>query len=559
MRSTLATVLLGTISLAGSMSAQPTVGGLLNNFSYIQPGLPNYGIAQGCIFDIFGTNLAASTASQGVPLQTTLAGTSISVTVNGVTTQPIPYFVSTGQIAAILPSATPVGTGTITVTSGGQTSATAPIVVVESAFGLLTAAATGTGAAAAYDYTNGNTLISQVNAANPGEYLVLWGSGLGPAPGDETQYQTPTNLSSIPIEVDIGGVSAAVAYHGRSAYPGLDQINVVVPAGVSGCSVSLVVTANGVPSNYSTIAVTASGRTCSDPGTSPITPTQYQTLLNQGTVNLGLLSLSKITTTTLPVSVDGVTIQAGGTTTSDFAAAFFERYTAAQFSSSGFSQSVSIGSCVVTTFSGIPTTTGILTTQGLNAGTQINLTGPDGALVLSPESITALSGFYTEAFSSTLPAIIPATGGTFTFNNGAGGPDVGAFTATIDQNLATPLTWTNMTSITSVTRANGLDVTWTGGIAGSYVEISGSSIALQVTATNELGASFACTAPVSAGSFTVPAAVLESLPASGNIAGVVISGSLDLANYSAGQFTAPGLDLGLAVFATDSSTQVPYI
>jgi hypothetical protein len=32
----------------------PTVSGLLNNYSYTLPGLPNYGIAQGSIFDIFG-------------------------------------------------------------------------------------------------------------------------------------------------------------------------------------------------------------------------------------------------------------------------------------------------------------------------------------------------------------------------------------------------------------------------------------------------------------------------------------------------------------------------
>lgn len=126
---------LGILSLATSLNAQPTVGGLLNNYSYIRPGLPNYGIAEGSIFDIFGTDLAASTTSQGVPLNTSLGGSSVSVTVNGTTTQAIPYFVSPGQIAAILPSATPVGTGTITVTNGSQTSAPAPITVVESAFG----------------------------------------------------------------------------------------------------------------------------------------------------------------------------------------------------------------------------------------------------------------------------------------------------------------------------------------------------------------------------------------------------------------------------------------
>ena len=70
---------------------------------------------------------------------------------------------------------------------------------------------------------------------------------------------------TLQIEVDIGGVAAKVLYHGRSRYPGLDQINVVVPAGVSGCAVSVDVVTGSYASNFATIPVAASGRTCSDP------------------------------------------------------------------------------------------------------------------------------------------------------------------------------------------------------------------------------------------------------------------------------------------------------
>ena len=86
------------LALAGTfagiaMGQTPTIGGLLNNYSYTLPGLPNYGIAEGSIFDIFGTNLAAATVPlQGPPLQTTLNGVSINVTVNGTTTHPLIYF-----------------------------------------------------------------------------------------------------------------------------------------------------------------------------------------------------------------------------------------------------------------------------------------------------------------------------------------------------------------------------------------------------------------------------------------------------------------------------------
>jgi hypothetical protein len=54
--------------------------------------------------------------------------------------------------------------------------------------------------------------------------------------------------------------SATVQYSGRSSYPGLDQINVVVPAGVSGCYVSVVVQTGNYESTFVTIPVAPSGR-----------------------------------------------------------------------------------------------------------------------------------------------------------------------------------------------------------------------------------------------------------------------------------------------------------
>jgi len=65
---------------AGSVWAQtPTISGLLNNYSNTLPGLPNYGIAEVSIFDIYGANLAsASVPLQSPPLETTVGGVSDS-------------------------------------------------------------------------------------------------------------------------------------------------------------------------------------------------------------------------------------------------------------------------------------------------------------------------------------------------------------------------------------------------------------------------------------------------------------------------------------------------
>src|ERR1700722_2542006 len=67
-------------------------------------------------------NAASGRQSASQPLPTTagLAGTSVTITVNGTTlTAPLYSTVST-QVAAVLPSNTPAGTGTLTLTYNGN-------------------------------------------------------------------------------------------------------------------------------------------------------------------------------------------------------------------------------------------------------------------------------------------------------------------------------------------------------------------------------------------------------------------------------------------------------
>ena len=101
-----------------------------------------------------------------------------------------------------------------------------------------------------------------------------------------------------------------------------------------------------------------------------------------------------------------------------------------------------------------------------------------------------------------------STSGVVTFT-GTGGTDVGAFSA--NYTLPPIFTWTDQTTITTVNRANGVTVHWTGGNPSGYVLISGSSSSGTVISGTPLEASFTCTAHVSDGTFTVPPVVLLAL------------------------------------------------
>jgi uncharacterized protein (TIGR03437 family) len=537
---------LAALILSSAALAQPTIGALANNYSYTLPGLPNYGIAQGSIFVIFGTNLNSqpfsglqSSASPG--LQTTLNGTSISVTVNGVTTEPYIYYTSATQVAAVLPSTTPVGTGTITVTNNGQPSAAAQIQVVQSAVGILTQNQGGTGQAVVEDPTNNYSNFSFTNSVKPGQLIALWGSGVGGDTNDNDRLypQTQDNLTNIPMQIYIGGISAAITYRGRSQFPGLDQIFVTVPANVTpGCAVSLVIS-SGAPSlnsNFISIPVAANGGACSD-SFSPFTATLLETLSGKSTVNVGFLEVGQVTAP----STTG-----GAPSTTSTAAGFFYSYTQAQFDGAQ-AEIPSLGSCVVVP----PTTSSTVLPTGLDAGSTITLTGPTGQVSLTKNPVVA--GYYAPG-SALASSFFPSTGGTFTFA-GTGGANVGALSQSVS--VASPLVWTNASSISTVTEANGVNITWTGGASNSYVLISGSSSTSVSFQTTPLTVTFICIAAASAGTFTVPPAVLQSLPTAS--ATSLTPPTLTVENSADPVlFSASGLDLGYVTAFVSDSIHVTY-
>ena len=140
---------------------------------------------------------------------------------------------------------------------------------------------------------------------------------------------------------------------------------------------------------------------------------------------------------------------------------------------------------------------------GLDAGAAINVNGPNGAKPIAAEA--GSPGDYIASFARTAPLYLDP--GSYALNNGSGGADVGPFNFNITVPAA--FTWTNNGQIASVPRSQPLTVTWSGGDPNADVFVLGSS-----SVADGAVAIFECRTQASAGTFTVPVAILQALPAS---------------------------------------------
>jgi len=208
-----------------------------------------------------------------------------------------------------------------------------------------------------------------------------------------------------------------------------------------------------------------------------------------------------------------------------------------------------IGSCSVVSLGGTPPLNPAKTTV-LDAGPVLNLTGPNGSTQIAAADFAfaaMLGGGTTIPFLPPPPPLYLVPG-TYTVDNGGGGADVGAFTATL--NIPTPFVWTNADAAALIDRGTGLDVAWTGGDPDSKVNIAGGVVVIDaVTSMVTSGAVFTCTETTSAGHFFVPPEVLTLLPASA-IADNTPFGSLVVNNGVAVKFDAPGVDQSTFTFAS---------
>ncbi len=231
-------------------AAAPAVatGGIANAAS----GAP--GVAPGSWISIYGSNLSTAartmTASDLVnnTIPTSLGG--VSVQINGKAA--FVYYVSPAQINVLSPDDTSSGSVSVVVTNSAGTSSAAATTLQPILPGLFVLSnyvravrpsdsviINGTGAAES-GYTS-------AAAARPGDVLEIFGTGFGPtsssiAAGTVFSGSYPT---SNPVTVTIGGVSAQVSFAGLVG-PGLYQINITVPAGLTDGDKAIIATVAGL-------------------------------------------------------------------------------------------------------------------------------------------------------------------------------------------------------------------------------------------------------------------------------------------------------------------------
>jgi uncharacterized protein (TIGR03437 family) len=248
----------GQQSLSGTLGATgttPTVtaGGVVHAASDLA-GVP---IAPGSLITVYGSNLSNATGlSSTLPLPDEQNGTKVLL---GNLPLPILY-TSSGQINVQVPFNTPVNTQyQISVQRDSVLSVPEKLVISSAQPGVFTVNQQGTGPGIIFK-SDGVTLAQGSTPAIPGETVVMYCTGLGavspPVPEGTPAPSSPLSNTVNPVTVTIGGQNAFVSFSGLTpGFPGLYQINAVVPAGVAGDAVPVLVSVMGQTAPQVTMAV----------------------------------------------------------------------------------------------------------------------------------------------------------------------------------------------------------------------------------------------------------------------------------------------------------------
>lgn len=545
----------GVAALFNPPILPPMVVDSVANYHNRSPrGIPNSGIAQGARLAVDGKNLGPfpGVGAGSDTLGTTLGGVTVQIQSGDVTTQGLLVAASSSLVTAVVPSTTPLGEATVTVTYKGRTTTPYPVTIVSASPSIRTLNEIGTGPARAYNVPADATGLtdallqvrnSLVQSAKPGQRMVVQAMGLGAVQADETQPSTSVQLDT-PVDVIVGNQQATVLAKLR-VDQGTDFVLFQLPDSVpEGCYVPLAIRAGGVVSNVAAVSIAASGGTCNNP--TGLEASDIDAASKSGKLRAAAISLSHA-----DLGPFGVSDSIGGFfATYDFDAV--KQALSPGLDGPGIRPGIPLpppGTCLTATGTprpGHPFDAGGDPTpsQPLNGGSAITVNGPKGSVKLTSPDYN---------YQPDDPVIVA---GDYSADNGAGTQAVGPFKAAIT--MPPPVQWTNQSAITSIDRSQDLTVTWSGGTPSKeYALIVG------VATTGKAAGAFACTEKVSAGTFTVPAWILSTLPKSELVdIGQLIPGGFLIVGTgsftSAGRFTANGIDAGVISYEQVTYSIVPY-
>jgi uncharacterized protein (TIGR03437 family) len=221
--------------------------------------------APGSAVALFVNNFVNTTlAATGFPLPNSLSGVSVTIADStGVVQAMQLYFVSPTQINVLIPTNVATGLATITITNASGGTASGIAVISPTAPGIFTADQNGQGVVQGQfeDVTPANAqTVSATAQYNPttqlwtasgltmnttdSYYLLLYGTGI-------------RNAAAGSVTATINGVKVTVSYAGaQPQYPGLDQVNLIIPNSLKGSgSVPVVVSVAGQATNTVTITL----------------------------------------------------------------------------------------------------------------------------------------------------------------------------------------------------------------------------------------------------------------------------------------------------------------
>ena len=478
-----------------TLHAQPVIAkaSILNANGYQNQLAPD------TIFVIFGSGLGpAKIATAPAPnYPASLSGTSVlfAPTAGGAPVSAKMIYAVAGQIAGLLPSSIAPGTYEVTVTYNNVSSAPQTVAVVSRSFGIATVNSSGSGPAqATIGNVNGGISLTRLTSgtldyeglhwilqpAHPGDTLVLWGTGGGPDPANDTGGTSGDQTTKGKFIVNVGGTEIVPVYAGASqGYPGLWQINFVLPMNITpNCFAYAQVSAGGQVGNAVSLPIAPPGdSSCTNP---PLSQSILSKLDAGGNIVEAQFSVVIATDGgTLPTT--SIAFEGIGGNVAQFSATEWE---------SNF-VGIPIGPCTVTNPA--------LPDRYLDAGPNFTASGPGipaGTIVPVIELPTGPD----YQFNPSPPSMV--LGGTYTMTS-PGGKQVKPFTATVT--LPDSFTVTNWSSLTAVNRSQPLTVNWAGtGFDQVLIDIQSPNVTL------------GCTLAASLGTYTIPPAALAYLVPTAN-------------------------------------------